>query len=69
MDRSENSTSEVEEESQSLNEEKEIETGLLHFRDEMIDFWEKETSTARKKKFNQNKRNSVIWQKNLILAI
>ena len=49
MDRSENSTSEVEEESQSLNEEKEIETGLLHFRDEMIDFWEKETSTARKK--------------------
>ena len=48
MDRSENSTSEVEEESQSLNEEKEIETGLLHFRDEMIDFWEKETSTARK---------------------
>ena len=69
MDRSENSTSEVEEESQSLTEEKEIETGLLHFRDEMIDFWEKETSTARKKKFNQNKRNSVIWQKNLILAI
>ena len=69
MDRSENSTSEVEEESQSLNEEKEIETGLLHFRDEMIDFWEKETSTARKKKFDQNKRNSIIWQKNLILAI
>ena len=69
MDRSENSTSEVEEESQSLNEEKEIETGLLHFRDEMIDFWEKETSTARKKKFDQNKRNSVIWLKNLILAI
>ena len=69
MDRSENSTSEVEEESQSLNEEKEIETGLLHFRDEMIDFWEKETSTARKKKINQNKRNSMIWQKNLILAI
>ena len=49
MDRSENSTSEAEEESQSLTEEKEIETGLLHFRDEMIDFWEKETSTARKK--------------------
>ena len=48
MDRSENSTSEIEEESQSLTEEKEIETGLLHFRDEMIDFWEKETS-ARKK--------------------
>ena len=44
MDRSENSTSEIEEESQSLNEEKEIETGLLHFRDEMIDFWEKELS-------------------------
>ena len=41
MDRSENSTSEVEEESQSLTEEKEIETGLLHFRDEMIDFWKK----------------------------
>ena len=69
MDRIENSTSEVEEESQSLTEEKEIETGLLHFRDEMIDFWEKETSTAQKKKINQNKRNSVIWQKNLILAI
>ena len=68
MDRSENSTSEAEEESQSLTEEKEIETGLLHFRDEMIDFWEKETSTARKK-FVQNKRNSMIWQKNLILAI
>ena len=69
MDRSENSTSEVEEESQSLTEEKEIETGLLHFRDEMIDFWEKETSTDRKKKFNQNNKYSVIWQKNLILAI
>ena len=69
MDRSENSTSEVEEESQSLTEEKEIETGLLHFRDEMIDFWEKETSAVREKKFVQNKRNSVIWQKNLILAI
>ena len=49
MDRSENSTSEIEEELQSSNEEKEIETGLLHFRDEMIDFWEKETSTARGK--------------------
>ena len=49
MDRSENSTSEVEEESQFLNEEKEIETGLLHFRDEMIDFWEKETSAVRGK--------------------
>ena len=50
MDKSENNTLEVEEESQSLNEEKEIETGLLHFRDEMIDFWEKETSTTRGKK-------------------
>ena len=49
MDRSENSTSEVEEKSQSLTEEKEIETGLLHFRDEMIDFWEKETSAVREK--------------------
>ena len=48
MDRSENSASEVENESQSLTEEREIETGLLHFRDEMIDIWEKETSTARK---------------------
>ena len=48
MDRSENSTSEVEEESQSLTEEREIEKGLLHFRDEMIDIWEKETSMARK---------------------
>ena len=55
MDRSENSTSEVEEESQSLNEEKEIETGLLHFRDEMIDFWEKETSAVRKKKSSKTK--------------
>ena len=55
MDRSENSTSEIEEESQSLNEEKEIETGLLHFRDEMIDFWEKETSTARKKNSTKTK--------------
>ena len=55
MDRSENSTSEVEEGSQSLNEEKEIETGLLHFRDEMIDFWEKETSTARKKNSTKTK--------------
>ena len=55
MDRSENSTSEIEEELQSLNEEKEIETGLLHFRDEMIDFWEKETSTAREKKSTKTK--------------
>ena len=57
MDRSENNTSEVEEESQSLNEEKEkeIETGLLHFRDEMIDFWEKETSTARKNNSSKTK--------------
>ena len=55
MDRSENSTSEVEEESQSLNEEKEIETGLLHFRDEMIDFWEKETSAVREKKSDKTK--------------
>ena len=56
MDRSENSTSEVEEESQSLTEEKEIETGLLHFRDEMIDFWEKETSTARGKKIRPKQK-------------
>ena len=55
MDRSENSTSEVEEESQSLNEEKEIETGLLHFRDEMIDFWEKETLAVRGKKSSKTK--------------
>ena len=55
MDRSENSTSEIEEESQSLNEEKEIETGLLHFRDEMIDFWEKETSTVRGEKSSKTK--------------
>ena len=55
MDRSENSTSEIEKESQIFNEEKEIETGLLHFRDEMIDFWEKETSTARKKKSTKTK--------------
>ena len=55
MDRSENSTSEIEEKSQSLNEEKEIETGLLHFRDEMIDFWEKETSAVRKKKSSKTK--------------
>ena len=55
MDRSENSTSEVEEESQSLTEEKEIETVLLHFRDEMIDFWEKETSTARKNNSSKTK--------------
>ena len=55
MDRSENSTSEVEEESQSLNEAKEIETGLLNFRDEMINFWEKETSTDRKKNSTKTK--------------
>ena len=55
MDRSENSTSEIEEESQSLTEEKEIETGLPHFRDEMIDFWEKETSTSRKKNSSKTK--------------
>ena len=55
MDRSENGTSEVEEESQSLTEEKEIETGLLHFRDEMIDFWEKETSAAREKNSTKTK--------------
>lgn len=55
MARSENSTSEVEEESQSLTEEKEIETGLLHFRDEMIDFWEKETSAVRGKKSSKTK--------------
>ena len=55
MDRSENSTSEVDEESQSLTEEKEIETGLLHFRDEMIDFWEKETSAVWGKKSSKTK--------------
>ena len=55
MDRSENSTSEVEEESQTLTEEKEIETGLLHFRDEMIDFWEKETSAVRGEKSSKTK--------------
>ena len=55
MDRNENSTSEVEEESQSLTEEKEIETGLLHFRDEMIDFWEKETSAVRGEKSSKTK--------------
>ena len=55
MDRSENSTSEIEEESQSLTEENEIETGLLHFLDEMIDFWEKETSTSRKKNSSKTK--------------
>ena len=57
MDRSENSTSEAEEESQSLTEEREIETGLLYFRDEMIDFWEKETSTARGKNSSKIKEN------------
>jgi len=57
MDRSENSTSEVEEESQSLNEEREIEIGLLHFRDAMIDFWEKGTSTARKKNSTKTKES------------
>ena len=57
MDRSENSTSEVKEESQSLIEEKEIETGLLHFRDEMIDFWEKETSTVREKNSPKTKES------------
>ena len=56
MDRTENNTSEVEEESQSLTEEKEIETGLLHFRDEMIDFWEKETSAAREKNSTKTKK-------------
>ena len=55
MDRSENSTSEVEEESQSLTGEKEIEKGLLHFRDEMIDFWEKETSAVRGEKSSKTK--------------
>ena len=56
MDKTENSTSEVEEESQSLTEEKEIETGLLHFRDEMIDFWEKETSAVREKNSSKTKK-------------
>ena len=55
MDRSENSASEVENESQSLTEEREIETGLLHFRDEMIDIWEKETSMAREKNSTKTK--------------
>ena len=55
MYRSESSTSEVGEESKSLTEEKEIETGLLHFRDEMIDFWEKETSAVRGKKSSKTK--------------
>ena len=55
MDKSENSTSEVEEESQSLIEEKEIETSLLHFRDEMIAFWEKETSAVRGKNSSKTK--------------
>lgn len=55
MDRSENGTSEVEEESQSLTEEREIETGLLYFRDEMIDFWEKETSAARENNSSKTK--------------
>ena len=55
MDRSENSASEVENESQSLTEEREIETGLLHFRDEMIDICEKETSMARKNNSTKTK--------------
>ena len=34
--------------------EKEIELGLLHFRDEIIEYWEKETIVEQNNKSNRN---------------
>ena len=34
--------------------EKEIELGLLHFRDEIIEYWEKETKVEQNNKPNRN---------------
>ena len=34
--------------------EKEIELGLLHFRDEIIEYWEKETEVEQDNKPNKN---------------
>ena len=34
--------------------EKEIELGLLHFRDEIIEYWEKETKVEQNNKTNRN---------------
>ena len=34
--------------------EKEIELGLLHFRDEIIEYWEKETKVEQDNKPNRN---------------
>ena len=58
MEKIENRSFKNEDDSHSLLEEqdmeKEIELGLLHFRDEIIDYWEKETKVEQNKKPNRN---------------
>ena len=58
MEKIENRLFENEDDSHSLlaeqDMEKEIELGLLHFRDEIIDYWEKETKVEQNKKPNRN---------------
>ena len=58
MEKIENRLFENEDDSHSLlaeqNMEKEIELGLLHFRDEIIEYWEKETKVEQNNKSNRN---------------
>ncbi len=58
MEKIENRLFENEDDSQSLlseqDMEKEIELGLLHFRDEIIEYWEKETKVEQNNKPNRN---------------
>jgi len=58
MEKIENRLFENEDDSHSLlaeqDMEKEIELGLLHFRDEIIEYWEKETKVEQNNKSNRN---------------
>ena len=58
MEKIENHLFENEDDSHSLlaeqDMEKEIELGLLHFRDEIIEYWEKETKVEQNNKTNRN---------------
>ncbi len=58
MEKIENRLFENEDDSHSLlaeqDMEKEIELGLLHFRDEIIEYWEKETKVKQNNKPNRN---------------
>ena len=58
MDKIGDSSFKNEDDSHSLREEqdmeKEIELGLLHFRDEIIEYWEKETKVEQNNKPNRN---------------